>query len=98
MIYNPFKGTHLKLHGADLVQDFSHVLLDHGPGDLVVALSCGFHRMPGHIVESYHVGENSHRLIEWTEPVERPPPNIDISYQINNSLTFQSHQTYYIKP
>lgn len=45
------------------------MLPDHGPGDLVVALSCGFHRMTRHVVERYHVGEDSHGLIERTEPV-----------------------------
>lgn len=29
---------YLELHGADFVQDLSHVLPDHDPGDFVVAL------------------------------------------------------------
>lgn len=46
------------------------MLPDYGPGDFVVALSCGLHRMPCHVIESYHVGENAHCLVEGTEPEE----------------------------
>lgn len=46
------------------------MLLDHGPGDLVVALSRGLHRVPCHVVERNRVGENAHRLVEGTEPEE----------------------------
>lgn len=63
--------TDLKFHGADLVEDFAHVLTDHGPGDLVVALSRGLHRMPGHVVEGDHVGQDAHCLVERTEPGEK---------------------------
>lgn len=66
----PKTHTYLEFHGADPVEDFSHVLPDHCPGDLVVALSCGLHRVPCHVVERDHVGENANRLIEWTEPAE----------------------------
>lgn len=62
--------TNLELHGADLVEDLSHVLPDHGPGDLVVALSRGLHRVSRHVVECDHVGQNSHRFVERTEPEE----------------------------
>lgn len=65
-----YTWTHLEFHRADLVEDFSHVLPDYGPGDFVVALSCGFHRVPCHVIESYHVGENAHCLVERTEPEE----------------------------
>lgn len=61
---------HLEFHGADPVEDFSHVLPDHGPGDLVVALSGGLHGVPGHVVERDHVGEDAHRLVEGAEPEE----------------------------
>lgn len=44
------------------------MLLDHGPGDLVVALSRGLHRVPRHVVEGDHVGEDAHRLVEGAEP------------------------------
>lgn len=46
---------YLELHGADFVQDLSQVLLDDGPGDFVVSLRCGLHRMSGHVVKSNHV-------------------------------------------
>lgn len=46
------------------------MLSDHGPGDLVVALGCGLHRMPGHVIKSYRVGQNAHRLVEGTEPAD----------------------------
>lgn len=46
------------------------MLPDHGPSDLVVALSCGLNRVPRHVVERDHVGEDAHRLIEGTEPVD----------------------------
>lgn len=62
--------THLEFHWADPVEDFSHVLPDHGPSDLVVALGCGLHRVPCHVVERDHVGENAHCLIEGAEPEE----------------------------
>lgn len=61
--------AYLELHGANFVQDLSHVLPDHGPGDFVVALSCGLHGVPGHVVESNHVGEDAHSLVEGAEPV-----------------------------
>lgn len=44
------------------------MLPDHGPGDLVVALGCGFHRVSGHVIKRYHVGQNAHRLVEGAEP------------------------------
>lgn len=47
------------------------MLSDHGPGDLVVALSCGLHCVPCHVVERDHVGEDAHGLIEGTEPEEK---------------------------
>ncbi len=62
---------YLELHGADFVQDLSKMLPDHGPGDFVVALSCGLHCMSCHVVESNHVGEDSHGLVERTEPEEK---------------------------
>lgn len=62
---------YLELHGADFVQRLSHVLLDHGPGDLVVALRCCLHRVSCHVVERYHVGQNAHGLVEGTEPEEK---------------------------
>lgn len=47
--------THLKLHRTDLVQGLSHVLPDHGPGDFVVALSCGLHRVSSQVIKRNHV-------------------------------------------
>lgn len=44
------------------------MLTDHGPGDLVIALSGGLHSVPGHVVEGDHVGQDAYRLIEGTEP------------------------------
>lgn len=44
---------------------------DHGPGDLVVALSRGLHCVPCHVVERDRVGEDAHRLVEGAEPEER---------------------------
>lgn len=63
--------AHLEFHGADPVEDFAQVLPDHGPGDLVVALSRGLHRVPRHVVEGDHVGEDAHRLVERAEPEGR---------------------------
>lgn len=60
--------AHLEFHGADSVEDFAHVLPDHGPGDLVVTLSRGLHRVPRHVVEGDHVGEDADGLVEWAEP------------------------------
>lgn len=62
--------THLEFHWAEPVEDLSHVLLDHGPSDLVVALSCGLHCVPRHVVERNRVGQNAHCLIEGTKPEE----------------------------
>lgn len=73
--------TYLEFHGAEPVEDISHMLLDHGPGDLVVALSCGLHRMPCHVIESNRVGENAHCLIEWTEPAEKSQKTITSDFQ-----------------
>lgn len=70
---------YLKFHGADPVQDFSHVLADHGPGDLVVALRSSLHRMPSHVVEGNHVRQDAHSLVEWTEPGE---------FERNSNLAF----------
>lgn len=44
------------------------MLPDHGPGDFVVALSCGLHCMPCHVIERYHVGQDAHCLVEGAEP------------------------------
>ena len=62
---------YLEFHGADLVQDFSHVLADNGPGDLVVTLGCSFDRVPGQVVEGDHVGQDPHGLVEGAEPSGR---------------------------
>lgn len=63
-------GTgYLELHGADFVQGVSHVLSDHGPGDFVVTLRCGLHRVPRHVIKCNHVGEDAHGFVEGTEPV-----------------------------
>lgn len=43
------------------------MLPDHGPGDLVVALSSGLHGVSRHVVEGDHIGENAHSLIKGTE-------------------------------
>ena len=48
-------NMYLELHGADFVQRLSHVLPDHGPGDLVVALRRGLHGVSGHVVKGDHV-------------------------------------------
>ena len=66
--HNLLTNNYLKLHGADPVKDFSHVLSDHGPGDLVIALSCSFHGVSRHVIEGNHVGQDAHRFIEGTEP------------------------------
>lgn len=65
----PGRIKYLELHGAYFVQDLSHVLPDHGPGDLVVALRRGFHRMAGHVVESDRVREDADSFVEGAEPV-----------------------------
>lgn len=62
---------YLELHGADFVQRLSHVLLDHGPGDLVVALCRGLHGVSSHVVKSDHVREDANGFVERTEPVCR---------------------------
>lgn len=65
----PGRIKYLELHGADFVQDLSHVLFDYGPGDLVVALRCGLHCMAGHVVESDRVREDADSFVEGAEPV-----------------------------
>lgn len=62
------------------------MLPDHGPGDLVVALSCGLDRVPRHVVESNRVGEDAHCLIEGTEPEETSKSQKSI-YSINTNLS-----------
>lgn len=62
------RKAYLEFHGADLVEDLAHVLTDHGPGDLVIALSGGLHGVPGQVVEGDHVGQDAYRLVEGTEP------------------------------
>lgn len=59
---------YLELHGAESVEDLSQVFSDHGPGDLVVALSRGLHCVPRHVIEGYYVGQDANSLIEGTEP------------------------------
>lgn len=63
--------THLELHGTDPVEGFSHVLPDHGPGDFVVTLCCGLHRVSSHVVKGNHVGEDADSLVEGAEPAGR---------------------------
>lgn len=60
---------YLELHRADFVQGLSHVLSDHGPGDFVVTLRCGLHRVPGHVVKCNHVREDANGFVEGAEPV-----------------------------
>lgn len=62
---------YLELHGAEPVEDLSHVLPDHGPGDLVVTLSRGLHCMSRQIVEGNRIGEDAHRFVERAEPLGR---------------------------
>lgn len=62
---------YLELHGADFVEGLSHVLPDHGPGDFVVTLCCGLHRVSGHVVKSNHVWEDADSFVEGAEPVRR---------------------------
>jgi len=57
-----------ELQGADLVQDLAQVLLDHRPGDLVVALRRGLHRVAGQVVEGDHVREDADGFVEGAEP------------------------------
>lgn len=59
---------HLKLHGAEPIENFSHVFTDLRPGDLVVALCCGLNSVPCHVIKSNRVGQDPHCLIERTEP------------------------------
>lgn len=59
---------YLKFHGTDPVENFSHVLPDHGPGDLIVTLCSGLYGMACHIIERNHVGQDTHCLIKRTEP------------------------------
>lgn len=61
--------TYLELHGADFVQDLSHVLPDHGPGDFVVTLRRGLHGVPRHVVKCNHVWEDANSFVEGAEPV-----------------------------
>lgn len=62
------KAKYLELHGADFVQDFSHVFPDHSPGDFVVTLRCGLHGVAGHVVECDHVREDADGFVEGAEP------------------------------
>lgn len=59
---------YLKFHGTDPVKNFSHVLPDHGPGDLIVALCSGFYGMTSHIIECNHVGQDTHSLVKRAKP------------------------------
>lgn len=61
------------------------MLLDHGPSDLVVALSRGLHCVPRHVVERDRVGEDAHCLVEGTEPEEMDTEQSDILDPIPNS-------------
>lgn len=58
------------------------MLLDHGPSDLVVAMSCGLHCVPCHVIERDHVGEDAHRLIEGAEPEDMDTDQSAILEQI----------------
>ncbi len=53
------------------------MLPDHGPGDLIVALCGGLYGMTCHIIERNHVGQDTHRLIEWTKPENEKLSNSD---------------------
>lgn len=61
-------NVYLELHGADLIQDLPHVFPDDGPGDFVVTLSCGLHRMSGHVIKRYHVWEDANSFVEGAKP------------------------------
>ena len=52
------------------------MLADNGPGDFVVTLGCSFDRVPGHVVEGDHVGQDAHGLVEGAEPSGRGKGNV----------------------
>lgn len=58
---------YLKFHRADPVENFSQVFTDHGPGDFIVTLCGRLNSMACHVIEGNHVGQDTHRLIKWTE-------------------------------
>lgn len=63
--------TYLELHGGKPVEDFTHVLPDDGPGDLVVALGRGLHSTACHVIEGNHIGKHPHCFVKGAEPEER---------------------------
>ena len=61
--------THDKLHSCELVNDVAQVILDGGPGDLVVRLRGVLHSLLGQVEEGHNVLEHAHSLVERTVAV-----------------------------
>ena len=61
--------THNKLHSCELVNDVAQVVLDGGPGDLVVRLRGVLHGLLSQVEEGHNVLEHAHGLVERTVAV-----------------------------
>ena len=51
------------------MNDVSEVILDDGPGDLVIRLRGVLYTLPGHVKEGHNVLQHAHSLVEWAVAV-----------------------------
>ena len=57
--------TYLELHPGEMVDDISQLVLDDGPGDLVLRLGGVLHSSLGKVVEGNNVLQHTHSLVKW---------------------------------
>lgn len=63
------RRDYLKLHGGELVEHVGHGISDDVPGDFVVGLRRGLHRVSRHVLEGDDVAQHPRGLVERAEPV-----------------------------
>ena len=66
-----YQLPYLEFHTSQLVHDLAHGLPDDVPGDLVVGLSGGLHRVTSQVIESHNVLQHAHCLVEGAVSVVR---------------------------
>ena len=64
-------NTYEELHSSQLVDNVSQVVLDSGPGDLVIGLGGVLHGLLCLVEECHNVLQHAHGLVEWAVAVVR---------------------------
>ena len=67
--YSRKEEAYLEFHGRKLVKNVAHGLADGSPRDFVVRLGSRLYCMASHVIESDHVAQHTHSLVEWAETI-----------------------------